>query len=79
MELTAMDRVASLFVQHGDAVHAYAQARAGSALAADIVSDTFVSHGAAETTLPTPRCPGSWRPHVASQRPTYARRSVSRV
>jgi RNA polymerase sigma-70 factor (ECF subfamily) len=38
----AIDRVASLFAEHGDAVHAYAQSRAGAALAADIVSDTFV-------------------------------------
>lgn len=57
MEQAAIDRVASLFAQHGDAVHAYAQARAGTALAADIVSDTFVVAWRRRNDLPDPALP----------------------
>lgn len=57
MEQAAMDRVASLFAQHGDAVHAYAQARAGAALAPDIVSDTFVVACRRRDVLPEPALP----------------------
>lgn len=57
MEPAATDRVASLFAQHGDAIHAYAQARAGAAPAADIVSDTFVVAWRRRADLPDPALP----------------------
>lgn len=79
MENAAIDRIASLFAQHGDAVHAYARARAGAALAGDIVSETFIVAWRRRDDLPTPRFPGSWRPRGVWCRRTCAPRSDSRV
>lgn len=57
MEDAATERVAALFARHGDAVHAYAQARVGSTLASDIVSDTFVVAWRRREMLPDPALP----------------------
>lgn len=57
MNEAATERVAALFSRHGDAVHAYAQARVGSALAADIVSDTFVVAWRRREDVPEPALP----------------------
>lgn len=57
MEPAATELVATLFARHGDAVHAYAQARVGAGLAADIVSDTFVIAWRRRAELPDPALP----------------------
>lgn len=57
MEEAATEQVAALFARHGDAVYAYAQARVGSNLAADIVSDTFVVAWRRREVLPDPALP----------------------